>query len=383
MPRLPFAALLTSAALVVSMPSSISVAANDFAFEASISQTAMTERPLLDIARAGDRLVATGERGLIIISDDQGKSWRQITVPVSTTLTALSFPDERNGWAAGHAGTILHTSDGGESWSLQFDGNQANSQFLVSSQAKVAQLQQELEQLAMEGIEQQALDDLQYTLEDAEFAVEDAQLAVDTGPADPFLDILMFDSQQGFAVGAYGMIYRTSDGGESWQLSSKGIDNSDRFHYYAMTADTLGNLYLSGEAGLLYFSHDNGESWQQVEGLYDGSLFGLVSQGDATIAFGLRGNIFRSTDQGRSWDRVETGQNYSLYGGTALESGVILLFGTAGQVLSSVDGGLNFSAYQHPSRSTFSTGIEAPGDTYYLIGMNGIKKQEQLGTQHD
>ena len=44
---------------------------------------------LLDVTNAGERLVAVGERGHIIFSNDEGRTWRQATTPVLTTLTAV------------------------------------------------------------------------------------------------------------------------------------------------------------------------------------------------------------------------------------------------------------------------------------------------------
>jgi hypothetical protein len=56
---------------------------------------------LLDVARAGNRLVAVGERGIIIWPDDTGKSWHQAEVPASESLTAVDFPMVRKirAWA--------------------------------------------------------------------------------------------------------------------------------------------------------------------------------------------------------------------------------------------------------------------------------------------
>src|SRR6266446_13005 len=56
---------------------------------------------LLGIAVAGERLVAVGERGVIIWSDDAGTTWSQAQVPVSVTLTAVAFADARQGWVVG------------------------------------------------------------------------------------------------------------------------------------------------------------------------------------------------------------------------------------------------------------------------------------------
>ncbi|MDO6748847.1 WD40/YVTN/BNR-like repeat-containing protein, partial [Gilvimarinus sp. 1_MG-2023] len=77
---------------------------------------------LLDITQAGERLVAVGAFGHILYSDDQGASWQQAQVPVSVTLTAVSFADARHGWAVGHDGIILATEDGGLNWRKQLDG---------------------------------------------------------------------------------------------------------------------------------------------------------------------------------------------------------------------------------------------------------------------
>ena len=72
---------------------------------------------LLDVARAGERLVAVGERGHVLLSDDAGRSWRQArTVPSRTMLTAVAFVDASHGWAVGHDEIILCTADGGETW---------------------------------------------------------------------------------------------------------------------------------------------------------------------------------------------------------------------------------------------------------------------------
>ncbi|WP_044530250.1 WD40/YVTN/BNR-like repeat-containing protein, partial [Herbaspirillum sp. B65] len=75
---------------------------------------------MLGTARAGSRIVAVGAYGYIILSDDGGASYRQAEqVPVDTTLTSVSFVDDKQGWAAGHGGVILHTVDGGKTWQLQ------------------------------------------------------------------------------------------------------------------------------------------------------------------------------------------------------------------------------------------------------------------------
>lgn len=82
--------------------------------------TAPTHMMLMDAARAGRRVVTVGEHGLVLLSDDDGRTWRQArSVPVAATLSAVTFVDAGHGWAVGQWGVILATSDGGETWHKQ------------------------------------------------------------------------------------------------------------------------------------------------------------------------------------------------------------------------------------------------------------------------
>ena len=62
---------------------------------------------LLAVARVGDRLVAVGDRGHVLLSADQGRNWTQSLTPTRALLTGVSFPDAQHGWAVGHDGVIL------------------------------------------------------------------------------------------------------------------------------------------------------------------------------------------------------------------------------------------------------------------------------------
>ncbi|WP_233151836.1 YCF48-related protein, partial [Pelomonas sp. KK5] len=167
---------------------------------------------LLGVAAAGGRLVAVGERGLITISDDQAANWRQVPVPVSVSLTALSFPTPRRGWAVGHRGVVLASRDGGSSWTVQLDGQRfaalANNEALVRD-----------------------------------------------GADKPFLDVSFADERHGLAVGAYGLCARTEDGGASWVSCMGQLPNPRGAHLYAI-ARSGQTVYIAGEQGLLLRSDD-------------------------------------------------------------------------------------------------------------------------------
>ena len=365
--------------LVIVLAMFASGPAADYVFDPATTTHAPNTAHLLDITRAGERVVVVGERGLVIYSDDQAKSWQQASVPVSATLTAVSFVDDKQGWAVGHAGVILHTSDGGASWQLQLDGNAANRQYLDSTREHEVQLQRELAELEAKSPDDPKLEDLEIAIEDAGYAIEDAEAAIDKGPADPFLDVLFLDANTGFAVGSYGMFYQTVDGGANWKFAGQNIDNVDRFHYYSIAGDKAGYLYLSGEAGLLFRSADRGNSWERIEDIYDGTLFGVVPTSRAVVAFGLRGHIFRSEDQGETWQEVISSNTFSLYGGAQLAEDTIALVGAGGAVLLSDDGGATFSLTTQPDRSTLSS-VASINNQFLAVGMSGVEPVKQSET---
>lgn len=360
----PFLAVVLLALLTFAQPGST---AEDFVFLPALRVDEPEQMQLLDIARAGERLVAVGERGVIILSDDHGRSWRQAEVPVSTTLTAVHFPEPDSGWAVGHAGAILHSADGGDTWELQFDGREANRQYLAWAQARAASLEAEL--AASEDAEQ--LGALEEALDEAQFAAEDAADAIDTGPADPFLDVLFTDAKSGFAIGAYGMLYRTDNGGDDWRIAIDGIANPYRYHYYAIAQDSAGGLYLSGEAGLLYHSEDAGSTWRRVEDLYDGSLFGLIVSGERVYAYGLRGHIFKASTASADWAEFTNNNGTSLYGGVRLADGQALMVGAGGLALAISENGTQ-QAWRHPSRASLSSAVQAANGDVWLVGMSGL-----------
>lgn len=259
---------------------------------------------LLGAASCGNRLLAVGERGVIVSSDDAGKSWKQAQVPVSVTLTAVRCIDAQMAYAVGHGATVLASTDGGQTWTARLDGKRA------------AHLVQQAAQSSSDPRAQQ-----------------DAARLVEEGPDKPLLDLHFFDAKRGLVVGAYGLAFATEDGGQSWTSWIHRLPNPKGSHLYSLRAQG-DSVVVAGEQGLVLRSNDGGRQFQRLQLPYQGSFFTaeLPAPNEIVVA-GLRGNIWRSTDAGASWAQVPSPMPVSVIASAQLPSGQLLLANQGGLIL--------------------------------------------------
>ena len=316
---------------------------------------------LTAMALAGQRTVAVGERGIVLVRDGGANApWRQAKVPVSVTLTGVAFADASNGWAVGHDGVILSTNDGGAQWSPRFDGNQANALMLADAKAAV-----EKAQAAGAGAGNAAL-------ADAENALGDIEAAAKFGPSRPLLGVWFRDARTGYAVGAYGQAFRTTDGGAHWNSMGAGLPNPEGLHYNAIAGGPGNVLAIAGEGGYVYRSTDGGASWQRIDTGYGGQLYGVIFTGRSMLAYGFGGHVFRSEDGGATWRETPAVTKKSLVGG-ALQGSSIVLAAQDGALLRSDDDGVSFKVVRQGD-AVPTAGMLAVNGTVLLSGVGGVRE---------
>lgn len=294
---------------------------------------------LLDIARAGSRFVAVGERGHVLTSDNRGQAWKQAaSVPTQEMLTAVCFSDEKHGVAVGHDEIALVTSDAGNSWQR------------------------------------------------THYAPDARQ---------PLLDVLCNGSDV-IAVGAYGAYLTSSDRGVTWAerkfeatqpaappkkgAPSKPDDKyadeetGGDFHLNRIVGASGSRLYIAAEAGHLYRSDDAGKTWTELPSPYEGSFFGILPlDGESLLAYGLRGHLFRSDDGGHNWRQVTLGTDAMLNDAIRLPQNGVALVGLSGAVLISMDGGQTFTLHQQPDRKGLSALLAVGVSELVTVGEAGVK----------
>ncbi len=322
---------LLSVCSVLAFAAPLPLQAADAATITSIESPKAVTSLLLDIAHAGKRLVAVGDRGHILFSEDAGRNWVQARVPSRQLLTAVYFVDDKHGWAVGHDAQILASDDGGANWELQH-----------------------------EDLEREA----------------------------PLLDIWFRDTSTGYAVGAYGALLETSDGGKTWNDVSDRLDNEDGYHLNGITAVKDAGLFVVGEAGSMFRSAEWGQTWEKVQGPYEGTLFGALGTASANtlVAYGLRGNLFRSTDFGKSWQQIkllsESGPlEFGLANGSLLKDGTLVIVGHGGSVLTSKDAGRAFTVVNRADRASLAGATDDAAGNLVLVGQGGVHLATPTGVE--
>ncbi len=273
---------------------------------------------LLDLVLAGSRLVAVGERGHVLLSDDQGKTWRQAkAVPTRSTLTSVCVTDASTLWAAGHGAVILKSADAGENWAL-VDGKAEGPEVL--------------------------------------------------------LDIRVQADGHGLAVGGFGAARITADGGKTWAPHTLLEGEEGERHLNHIVVSEAGSWLIAAEGGHVLRGTGQGggvaaKQWKAIKTPYAGSLWtGMPLGGGTLLLGGMRGNLVRSSDDGSTWTHQPIPKAGSLTGCVQLSDGRPLLVGVDGTVLVGDAAGNSFTLQQLEDRATLTAVAQLSNGTLMAAG---------------
>jgi len=312
------------------------------------------QAPLTAMAHAGERLVAVGQRGIVVYAEEQRRplQWHQAAVPVGADLTGVSFATARDGWAVGHGAVVLHSGDGGITWSKQADGKSLGDSALSFYEAQPG------------GAEP---DRRRATIEQARRLAEERE-------TQPLLDVWFKDAKTGYVVGTFNRIYRTDDGGAHWTPLIDRTDNPEGLHFYAVHG-AGSEVYLAGERGMVWRWDETQSRFVVVRTPYEGSLFGVIITPRSVLAYGMRGSLFRSTDRGAHWQRIDTGLRAGIVAGDLRPRGEIVLVALSGDVIVSVDDGASFQAASPSRHQPASAALATADGLLVTAGAAGVHEE--------
>jgi photosystem II stability/assembly factor-like uncharacterized protein len=246
------------------------------------------------------------------------------TQPSNTTndLWGVCFlADGRNGWAVGDAGTIVHTTDAGASWSTQVSTTSFSLRGVWFTSAQVGYA------AGYGGTVMQTQNG----------GVTWTRLT--TGATANFNDVCFADSQHGWAVGANGIIARTTDAGQTW---TKTFPTSNQLQSVSFSDTTNG--WAVGQGGVIVGTHDGGQSWYVVQPAVTAqTLYSVWRRSDKEAwAGGAAGQnpVTVSTPDSLQWNLGNFGALNTIHGIILGSSLIGYAVGTNGQglILKTVDG---------------------------------------------
>lgn len=281
-----------------------------------------TRAGILSATSAGKRIVAVGDHGTVLLSDDDGRTWRQAhDVPTRLMLTSVCFTDDMRGWAVGHWGVVLRTQDGGNTWKL---------------------------------------------------------LRQDIRVDQPLFSVYFMDRNQGWAVGLWSLALRTGDGGEHWTSvkmpAPPGSEKAGPNFYQIFPGRDAGTLFIAAEMGMVYRSDDGGQSWKMIQTGQRGSLWtGLALRDGSLLVAGLNGQILRSSD-GSAWTGLASGVDRSITDLAQGPDGSVIGVGLAGTIVESSDG-VSFKANSRRDRASL-TAVLATAHGPLLFSKDGVVRSD-------
>ena len=207
-------------------------------------------------------------------------------------------------------------------------------------------------------------------------AADQAIEVIRTGIPHDALFALDMHGEWGLAVGNFGLMLETTDGGTSWKTlpakTALGLLGAKRAGDHQIAV---------GQQGLVLTRTGDGE-WIDVKSKLGKRLLNVdMNESGLAIAVGEFGSVARSKDFGATWEPLtitwtdynDQGYEPHLYGVLVTKEGVVMVSGEFGLILRSEDNGDSWKAVNRGDESVFSLFLAHDGSSNgFAAGQEGL-----------
>jgi photosystem II stability/assembly factor-like uncharacterized protein len=247
----------------------------------------------------------------VLQTTDGGQTWRPIPDQFKNKIRSVWFADPQQGWALTIDRNILHTSDGGTSWTVQRKAGTVKLKLPGNKRQPELEQPEQIDQIRFidsshgwawgggrkdEYAEQPGI--FMTTINGGQNWNEIAY------PFDQNASAIFFlDSERSYASTMGGSFYKSSDGGLNWSKVQTKLPE-DVFRSLFFTDP--GNGWIVGRSGRLAKTTDGGRTWKKMYLIKDEfkmqDIF-FVDQNHGWV-IGDDGAILYTPDAGESWQNV-------------------------------------------------------------------------------
>ncbi len=329
--------------------------------------------------------------GYLYMTTNSGATWSPVLTGATLGLNDIVFAGPSDFWITGDNGTLLHSTTAGTSWMNESLSTYAD----------------------LNGID---------TLGTTMVVMGEFGAVAQRTPPSPWSFtnpgnnnaanwITFYDQQNGFCVGQYGMMLRTSDSGTTWENVVNGL-SLDSFYGVQMIGSD--RVWVVGDLGVMLYSSDRGSSWVQqttlttntllsvsfvsqnlgwavgdlgtlIKTSNGGATWGGIGTGYQNIFFGVtfkdeyngwivgdNGLVLRTTNGGATWIPQNSGTGYALFAVDFIDFGTGFCAGAGGTILKTTNGGWNWTPLSSGTSSTIYVVSGVSTQSLWAVGDSGV-----------
>ena len=317
--------------------------------------------------------IAVGAMGLILHTSDGGRTWTRQKKLTDSNLSEVFFVDENEGWIAGGRirsaetnesmshderggdGIILHTEDGGATWEIQFAkrGTYLFGIFFIDNKNGWA--------VGEGGL-------LIHTSDGGNLW----SLLPTTGTIKWLNSVYFFDKLNGLIVGESETVLLTKDGGTTWEKINAEADRKfyDFRSFYRDITFKGNKGWIVGQNGTILATRDKGRTWEPQATEFDERLRELmdlkkvcfIDENNGFAVGGLGTRIMKTDNGGDSWSLIKIANNDQLNGIWVNDNGTGFIVGGRSKILKTEDNGRTWTTENGSNKNMDLMVFTAHGD---------------------